>query len=29
MNRKQVVEFAAMHRIPAMYEFGFIVRTAD
>jgi ABC-type uncharacterized transport system substrate-binding protein len=26
MNRKQVVEFAAMHRIHAMYEFGFIVR---
>ncbi len=26
MNRKQVIEFAAENRIPAMYEFGFIVR---
>jgi len=26
MNRKRVVEFAAVQRIPAMYEFGFIVR---
>ena len=26
INRQRVVEFAAMHRIPAMYEFGFIVR---
>ena len=26
MNRKRVIEFAATHRIPAMYEFGFIVR---
>jgi len=26
MNRKQVIEFAATHRIPAMYEFSFIVR---
>jgi putative ABC transport system substrate-binding protein len=26
MNRKQFVEFAATHRIPAMYEYGFIVR---
>lgn len=25
-NRRQVVEFAAAHRIPAMYEFGFIVK---
>jgi len=26
LNRKRVIEFAATHRIPAMYEFGFIVR---
>ena len=26
MNRKRVIEFAAVQRIPAMYEFGFIVR---
>jgi putative ABC transport system substrate-binding protein len=26
LNRKRVVEFAATHRIPTMYEFGFIVR---
>jgi len=26
LNRKQVIEFTATHRIPAMYEFGFIVR---
>ncbi len=26
MNRKQFVEFAATHRVPAMYEFSFIVR---
>ncbi len=26
LNRKRVVEFAATHRIPAMYEAGFIVR---
>jgi ABC-type uncharacterized transport system substrate-binding protein len=26
MNRKQLIEFAATHRIPAMYEFSFIVR---
>jgi ABC-type uncharacterized transport system substrate-binding protein len=26
VNRKQFVEFAATHRIPAMYEAGFIVR---
>ena len=26
LNRKQVIEFAAANRIPAMYEFGFIVR---
>ncbi len=26
LNRKRVVEFAARHRIPAMYEFSFIVR---
>jgi putative ABC transport system substrate-binding protein len=26
MNRKQAIEFAAANRIPAMYEFGFIVR---
>jgi ABC-type uncharacterized transport system substrate-binding protein len=25
-NRKQLIEFAATHRIPAMYEFSFIVR---
>ena len=26
LNRKRVLEFAAMHRIPAMYEFGFLVQ---
>src|SRR2546428_9303356 len=26
MNRKRFVEFAATHRIPAMYEWNFIVR---
>jgi putative ABC transport system substrate-binding protein len=26
MNRKQLIEFAATHRIPAMYEWSFIVR---
>lgn len=26
MNRKQLVEFAAAHRIPAMYEWSFIVQ---
>jgi len=26
LNRKRVLDFAAVHRIPAMYEFGFIVR---
>jgi putative ABC transport system substrate-binding protein len=26
MNRKRFVEFAATHRIPAMYEWDFIVR---
>jgi putative ABC transport system substrate-binding protein len=26
MNRKQAIEFAAANRIPAMYEFSFIVR---
>jgi len=26
MNRKQLIEFAATHRIPAMYEYSFIVR---
>lgn len=26
MNRKRVIEFAATHRIPAMYEYDFIVR---
>jgi ABC-type uncharacterized transport system substrate-binding protein len=26
MNRKRLVEFAATHRIPVMYEFSFIVR---
>ena len=25
-NRKHLIEFAAAHRIPAMYEFGFLVR---
>ena len=25
-NRRQVIEFAAAHRIPAMYEFGYYVR---
>jgi len=26
LNRKRILEFAAVHRIPAMYEFGFLVR---
>jgi putative tryptophan/tyrosine transport system substrate-binding protein len=26
MNRKALIEFAATHRIPAMYELGFLVR---
>jgi len=26
LNRKRVIEFAATNRIPAMYEFGFLVR---
>jgi hypothetical protein len=26
LNRQRIIEFAAMQRIPAMYEFGFIVR---
>jgi putative tryptophan/tyrosine transport system substrate-binding protein len=26
LNRKRVLDFAAIHRIPAMYEFGFLVR---
>jgi putative tryptophan/tyrosine transport system substrate-binding protein len=26
LNRKRVMEFAELHRIPAMYEFGFIVQ---
>jgi putative ABC transport system substrate-binding protein len=26
LNRKRVLDFAALHRIPAMYEFGFLVR---
>ena len=26
LNRKRVLDFAAVHRIPAMYEFGFLVR---
>ena len=26
VNRKQLIEFAATHRIPAMYEAGFLVR---
>jgi len=26
MNRKRLIEFAATHRIPAMYEYSFIVR---
>jgi putative ABC transport system substrate-binding protein len=26
MNRKRLIEFAATHRIPTMYEFSFIVR---
>jgi putative ABC transport system substrate-binding protein len=25
-HRKQLIEFAATHRIPAMYEFSFLVR---
>ena len=25
LNRKRVIDFAAAHRIPAMYEFGFLV----
>ena len=26
LNRKRILDFAAVHRIPAMYEFGFLVR---
>ena len=26
LNRKRVIQFAAMHRLPAMYEFDFVVR---
>jgi len=26
LNRKRVFEFAAMHRLPAIYEFDFLVR---
>ena len=26
LNRKRVIEFAATHRIPEMYEFGFLVK---
>jgi putative ABC transport system substrate-binding protein len=26
LNRKRVIDFALAHRIPAMYEFGFLVR---
>jgi putative ABC transport system substrate-binding protein len=26
LNRKRVIDFAELHRIPAMYEFGFIVQ---
>jgi putative ABC transport system substrate-binding protein len=26
LNRKRVIDFAAVHRIPAMYEFGFLVQ---
>ena len=26
LNRKRVIDFAQIHRIPAMYEFGFLVR---
>ena len=26
LNRKRVIEFAAVHRIPAMYEFSFLVQ---
>jgi putative ABC transport system substrate-binding protein len=26
LNRKRIFDFAAVHRIPAMYEFGFLVR---
>ena len=26
MNRQRFIEFAATHRVPAMYEFGYIVR---
>ena len=26
LNRKRVIEFALAHRIPAMYEYGFLVR---
>ena len=26
LNRKRVVDFAAAHRVPAMYEFGYLVR---
>ena len=29
LNRKRVLDFAAVHRIPAMYEFGFLVREGD
>jgi putative ABC transport system substrate-binding protein len=27
LNRKRVIEFAELHRIPAMYEFGFYVQS--
>jgi putative ABC transport system substrate-binding protein len=26
LNRKRVIDFALVHRIPAMYEFSFLVR---
>ena len=26
LNRKRIIDFAAAHRIPAMYEFDFLVR---
>jgi putative ABC transport system substrate-binding protein len=26
LNRKRIIDFAATQRIPAMYEFGFLVR---
>jgi putative ABC transport system substrate-binding protein len=26
LNRKRILDFAAVHRIPAMYEFGYLVR---